>query len=282
MFRYYLPLMALLCCLPVGCQNRPPSAAERSIPHPPQPDGSALKICTERVPDYYTSTVDASVKAALPLFGKTAAQAEGVVESYVKQESGGTRSGKDLQDNLRHICQMANNGNWNEATTERLINRMVDKWDGGGVEAEIKKPKFEITFNGLSQEAIKAKFPIPLVLEPTQTAILTFVIANVGDGPALNSHASIYTVPDSVSVDRPESGEVHATKRNHNVFEIKGKPSLLTMKMVGASYTFKAEVKVPERIERFDLGFKIYADNLPYQELFLVFRPIHYKQPEAK
>lgn len=131
MFRYYLPVMALLCCLAVGCQNRPPSTADRSIPHPPQPDGSVLKICTERVPDFYTSSVDANVKAALPLSGKTAAQAEAAVDSYVKQESGGTSSGKDLQDYLRYICQMANNGKWSEATTERLINKMVDKLGGG-------------------------------------------------------------------------------------------------------------------------------------------------------
>jgi hypothetical protein len=242
-----------------------------------------LKICTERVPDFYTSSVGASVKAALPLSGKTAAQAEGVIDSYVKQESGGTRSGKDLQDNLTHICQMAINGNWSEATTERIINKMVDKWDGGRGQAEVKEPKVELTFNGLSQEQLKAKFPIPLVLEPTQTAILTFVVANVGDGPVLNSHVSVYALPDTVRVGRPRTMEAYEERPDHNQIEIKGKPSLLPLKMAGGAYTFKVEVRVPGvTTERFDLHFKIYADNLPHQELGLVFRPIHYKQPAAQ
>jgi hypothetical protein len=149
-------------------------------------------------------------------------------------------------------------------------------------EPEVKEPKVEITFNGLSQEAIKSKFPIPLVLEPTQTAILTFVVANVGDGPVLNSHVSIDAAPDTIRVGRPRTMEAHEERPDHNRIEIKGKPSLLTVKMAGGAYSFKVEVKVPAGTERFDILFRIYADNLPHQEFGLVFRPIHYKQPEAK
>lgn len=148
-------------------------------------------------------------------------------------------------------------------------------------ESEAKKPKVEITFNGLSQEELKAKFPLPLVLEPTRTAILSFVVANVGGGPVLNSHAFIHVVPDTVWVDRTGSGEVYQTKRNHNRLEIKGRPSLLPLEMSNSKYEFTAEVLVPEGTDRFDLQFQIVGDNLRYQELGLVFRPIHYKRPEG-
>jgi hypothetical protein len=159
---------------------------------------------------------------------------------------------------------------------------MDDKGDSGGREAEVRKPKVEITFNGLSQEQLKAKFPIPLVLEPTRTAILSFVIGNVSDVPVLNSHASIDVVPDTIRVDRVETAEVYQQKRNHNHLEIKGIASLLPVEMSGARYTFIVEVLVPEGTDRFDLRFIVYGDNLRYQEFFLVFRPVPYLQPEAK
>ena len=121
MLRYFVALVAVLCSLSYGCSG-PPSTKDRTISHPPQPDGAGpLKVCTERVPDYYNAAVDSRLKAALPLAGKTEVQAEVSIQAYLRQEAGGTRKGKDLQDFMNHICQMANNGTWSEATTERLL-----------------------------------------------------------------------------------------------------------------------------------------------------------------
>ena len=107
------------------------------------------------------------------------------------------------------------------------------------------------------------------------------MVTNVGGGAVLNSHVYIHVVPDTVRVDRTGSGELYQTKRNHNRLEIKGRPSLLPMEMSNSNYEFTAEVLVPEGTDRFDLQFKIVGDNLRYQELGLVFRPIHYKRPEG-
>jgi hypothetical protein len=264
--------MVVLSLLSYGCAQ---TTKNRTI----QPDGSVVeKACTDRPPTYTTS-VESQLKAALPLPGKNEIEAESLVKVFLSHQPGGTQKGEDLANYMFYICQMSNSQKWSEGTTERLINRFIDKWDVG--EAEAKKPKVEITFNDLSQKELIKQFPIPLVLKPTRTAILTFVVGNVGDGPILNSHASVYVVPDTVRVDKPETAGVYIEKRNHNHYAIKGKPSLLPMEMSNERYTFKAEVWVPEGTDRFDLRFKIYAENLQYQELVLVFRPIHYKRPEA-
>jgi len=86
------------------------------------------KGCTERPPASYTSSVENRLKVELPLVGKTEAQAEGAVKSYLEQKSGSTKEGKDLADYLFYICQTASNGNWSEATTEHLITLFVEKW----------------------------------------------------------------------------------------------------------------------------------------------------------
>jgi hypothetical protein len=274
MLRYFVRIMAVVCFLPYGCSG-PLSTKDRTIAQPPQPGGTGpLKVCTERVPDYYNAAVDSRVKAALPLAGKTEAQAEASIQAYLRQEAGGTKSGKDLQDILTHICQMANNGNWSEATTERIINRFIDRWGGG--ESEARKPKVEITFNGLSQKELQAKFPLPLVLEPSLTATLSFVVTNVGDGSVLNPLISVFVEPKTVSVDR--TGYVHETKPNHHRYQVKG-ITLLPKEMSDASYEFTAEVLVPEGIDTFILLFKIVGDNLPHNDLDLNFKAIHYKRP---
>lgn len=277
MFRHLAPTMVVLCLLSYGCAD---GTKKRIIYQTSQPDGSVVeKACTERPPTY-TSSVESQLKAALPLLGKNEIEAESLVKIFLSHQPGGTQRGEDLANYMFYICQMSNNQKWSEGTSESLMKHFIDKWGGG--EAEVKKPKVELTFNGLSQEELKAKFPIPLVLEPTRTAILSFVVGNVGDGPVFNSHASIYVVPDTVRVDRVETAEVYVEKRNHNRLEIKGIASLLPVEMSGSRYTFTVEVLVPEGTDKFDLQFKMYGDNLRYHELFLVFRPIPYLQPEAK
>ena len=269
--------MAVLCSLFYGCSGGPPSTKDRSISHPPQPGGTdVLKICTERPPSY-TASVESQLKAVLPLLGKTEVQAEAIVNAFLSQQPRGTQRGEDLNNYLFYICQMANNGNWSEATTERLINRFFDKWAVKDSEEQAKKPKVEITFNGLSQKELQAKFPLQLVLDPSLTATLSFVVTNIGDGPVINSYGAVLVEPRTVSVDRPGPW-VHETRPNHHRYEIKGR-TLLPKEMSAASYEFIAAVKVPEGIDTFTLLFKIVGDNLPHEDLGLIFKAIHYKRP---
>jgi hypothetical protein len=131
MFRYLVPVMAALWFLSSGCGTKPPSTQDRTISHPLQPGGTGvLKVCTEWPPSY-TAEVESQLKAVLPLLGKTEAEADLIVKGFLSQQPGGTKSGEDLNNYMFYICQMSNNGNWSEATTERLINRFLDKWGGG-------------------------------------------------------------------------------------------------------------------------------------------------------
>jgi hypothetical protein len=276
MFRYFVPIMAVMCLLAYGCKG-PPSTGDREINQ--TGEKGTLKICLERAPAFYNAEVDSRLKAALPLAGKTEAQAEASVQAYLRQEAGGTKRGQDLQDYMNHICLMANNGNWSEATTERLLVLGIKTFGGEetGTKTEQGKPKVEITFNGLSQKELQANFPLPLVLDPSLTATLSFVVTNIGDGPVLNPLISVFVEPRTVSVDRPGPW-VHETRPNHHRYEIKGR-TLLPKEMSDASYEFIAAVKVPEGIDTFVLLFKIVGDNLRHEDLSLGFRAIHPKRP---
>jgi hypothetical protein len=130
MLRYFVPIMAVLCSLFYGCKG-PPTTGDRTVQHP---DG---KACTERPPASYNASAESRLKATLPLAGKTEAQAEASIQAYLRQEAGGTKKGEDVGDILNHICQMASNGNWSEAGTQRLVEMTIAGW--AGKETEDKK-----------------------------------------------------------------------------------------------------------------------------------------------
>lgn len=159
------------------------------------------------------------------------------------------------------------------------MNRFPSRSKAEVSEQEANKPKVEITFNGLSQKELQANFPLPLVLDPSLTATLSFVVTNIGDGPVLNPLIAIFVEPRTISVDRPGPW-VHETRPNHHRYEIKGR-TLLPKEMSDASYEFIAAVKVPEGIDALVLLFKIVGDNLRHNDLALNFKAIHYKRPEG-
>jgi len=157
-------------------------------------------------------------------------------------------------------------------------NPSATRNEGPGLqEQEARKPKVEITFNGLSQKELQAKFPLPLVLEPTLTTTLSFVVSNVGDGPVLRPLITYLVDPTDVSVDRP-GPSVHETRPNHYRYQVRG-VSILPIEIYGGRYEYTAAVKVPEGIGTFRLHFKIFGDNLPHEDLLLVFQAIHPKRP---
>ena len=141
---------------------------------------------------------------------------------------------------------------------------------------ESKKPKVEITFNGLSQKELQAQFPLPLVLDPSLRAVLTFVVSNVGNGQALNPFVQVTVSPKDVRVDH--RGAVFYEKPNHDRYQVKA-ITLVPKEISGFDYEFPAEVLVPEGIDAFDVFFRIYGDNLPHEDLVLNFRAIHHKRP---
>ena len=110
-----MPIMAVLCALSYGCGSGPPSTKDRTSQHP------GGKVCTERPPTSYNASAESRLNVALPLLGKTDAQAEGMIKGYLSQEAGGTKEGADIGDILNHICQLASNGNWSEERTARLV-----------------------------------------------------------------------------------------------------------------------------------------------------------------
>lgn len=275
MFRFLASILSVMCFLAYGCKG-PPSTGDRAINQ--TGEKGTLKVCLERAPAFYNAEEDSRLKAALPLAGKTEAEAEASVQAYLRQEAGGTKRGQDLQDYMNHICLMANNGNWSNATTVHLIELYIDKFgdEEAGTKIEQGKPKVEITFDGLSQQALLDKFPLPLVLEPSRTAVLTFAVTNVGNGPALNPFVVVTARPEDVIVDR--RGEVYETKPNHFRYQIKA-ITLNPKEIAGSAYGFTVEVLVPDEIDAFVLLFRIFGDNLPHNDLVLNFKAIHYKRP---
>jgi hypothetical protein len=67
------------------------------------------------------------LRAGLPLAAKTGPEAEGLIRSFLSQQSGGTKFGDDLQGYLFYIYQMSNNGHWNADETHRAISLFMDK-----------------------------------------------------------------------------------------------------------------------------------------------------------
>lgn len=120
-----VPGISCFCLFLLSACSSPstaPSTSERSVRQ-----DSQRKVCTERPPESYTSSVENRLKAELPLLGKSEAQAEGTVKSYLEQKSGGTKRSADIATYLFYICQMANNGGWSEDGTARLIT-LVNQW----------------------------------------------------------------------------------------------------------------------------------------------------------
>ena len=120
-----LPGISCLCFFLLSACSSPstaPSTIERSVHQ-----DSQRKVYTEKPPESYTSSVENRLQAELPLVGKSEAQAEGTVKSYLQQKSGGTKRSADRATSLFYICQMANNGGWSEDRTERLIT-LVNTW----------------------------------------------------------------------------------------------------------------------------------------------------------
>lgn len=132
-------LLYLSLCFLLSACSTPPTTQNRTV-HQGNGD-NVQKVCTEKAPATYTSTVESSLKVALPLAGKTEAQAEGIVKSYLSQQPGGTKRGEDLQNYLFYLCQMANNGGWSEDTTARLVKLFIEKWGTEGREATAPNPR---------------------------------------------------------------------------------------------------------------------------------------------
>ena len=167
--RFFVSTMAVVCFLSYGCKG-PPSTQDRTVSQPPAgPD--VLKVCTERPPSY-TASVDSQLKAVLPLLGKTEIEAESIVKVFLNQESGGSRKGEDLNNYMFYVCQMSNNGKWSEATTERLINRFIDKWgsepQSTAPVSAVRDPVIEVSY-GLKG------FGLPIPIEPSATAELILI-----------------------------------------------------------------------------------------------------------
>ena len=91
-------------------------------------------------PQLRTMPVENRLRAALPLAGKTEAQAEASLQAYLSQDAGGTKEGADVGDILNHICQMASNGNWSEAGTQRLVETALAGWAGKKSESTAGSP----------------------------------------------------------------------------------------------------------------------------------------------
>lgn len=271
----FVPIAVVLGSLLFGCTN-PPSTGDRTVRQSSETD----KACTEPRPASYTAEVESRLKAAIPLEGLTGAQAEAALKGFLSQEAGGTRHGEDLRHNLFYICQMANNGGWDQATTVHLVELVISdsKSDAKAeLERQTRKPYLEIAFNGLTQKALRDRFPLPLVLQPTRTATLRFVVVNVGKGSVLNPMISAEVDPQTVRVDGPR-GSVYETKPNHHRYQTKG-TTLHPIELSGSGYEFTVEVYVPADIETFNLLFRVHGDNLPHKDLELTFRPIHYTKP---
>jgi hypothetical protein len=273
--RHFVPIAVVLCSLSSGCSG-PPTTQERTIQ---QADG---KRCLERPPSY-DAAAESRLKLTLPLTGVSEAEADATLQGYVSQKAGGTTRGEDLQNELNHLCLMANNGRWNEATTARLFEMLI--LDSKSRESNVKpeqeqqaqKPQLELMFDGLPQQALRDRFPLPLVLQPSRTATLNFAVFNEGKGSVLNPIISVSVIPQTVRVDGP-TGSAHMNKRNHHRYEITGK-TLHPKEISGGGYEFTIEVYVPTDIETFDLLFRIHGDNLLHNDLELTFRPSHYTKP---
>lgn len=127
-------LILLVPLLAVSCTT-PPGTNERTVYQEPD-----QRACTEKPPSY-TSAFEGRLKADLPLAGKSAAEAESLIRSYLSQQPVGTKMGEDLQGYLFYICQIANNGHWTAEETNRAISLFMDKWNNGMPEATLPNPK---------------------------------------------------------------------------------------------------------------------------------------------
>lgn len=274
MLRYFVPIAFVLCSLSYGCSG-PPTTQERTVRQTSATD----KVCTEPRPASYTAEVESRLKAALPLKGVTEAQAEAVVNGFLSQEAGGTKRGEDLKHNLFYICQMANNGGWSEATTAHLVGLVItdSKSDAKAEQEQARRPQLAIMFEGLTQKDLRDKFPLPLVLQPTRTATLSFAVVNFGKGSVLNPLIAAFVKPETVRVDGP-MGNVYETRPNHHRYQTKG-ITLHPIELSGSGYEFTVQVYVPGDIETFNLLFRVHGDNLPHTDLELTFKPIHYTKP---
>ncbi|MDP1769472.1 MAG: hypothetical protein Q8L74_11805 [Nitrospirota bacterium] len=126
-------IVIFICFSPISCSA--PGTHDRTIYQ-----DETQRACTEKPPNY-TSAFEGRLRADLPLEGKSAAEAEGLIKSYLSREPVGTKRGGDLQGYLFYICQMANNGRWSEETTKSLINLFMDKWPVEKQEATQPHPK---------------------------------------------------------------------------------------------------------------------------------------------
>jgi hypothetical protein len=88
---------------------------------------SGERACTEK-PASYTNEVEGRLRTLLPLQGKSEAQGEAIIKSYLARHPGGTPEGEDFNNYLFYVCQMANNGAWSEHTTKTVIEIFMDKW----------------------------------------------------------------------------------------------------------------------------------------------------------
>jgi hypothetical protein len=134
---------------------------------------------------------------------------------------------------------------------------------------QARKPKVEVTFNGLSQNDLRGKSPLPLHLKINRTAMLTFVVTTTGNSSVLNPLVSVVVDPQTVKVDRPDS-LFPMGRQNPYRYQTKAL-DLHPVGISGSGYDFTVEVLVPSDVETFRLLFRVFGDNLPAHELHMTF-----------
>ncbi len=115
--------LSSLCLFVISCTA--PGTHERTVYQ-----GETQRACTEKPPSY-TSAFEGRLKVELPLEGKSAAEAEGLIKAFLSQQPVGSKMGADLEGYLFYICQIANNGHWSAEETNRAISLFMDKWANG-------------------------------------------------------------------------------------------------------------------------------------------------------
>jgi hypothetical protein len=158
----------------------------------------------------------------------------------------------------------------NLETSKAQLGILEEQWKREQ-ERQARKPKIEITLKGFSQD-LRSKSPLPLNLKINRTAILAFIVTNSGNSPVLNPLVSVAVDPQTVKVDRPNS-LFPLDRQNPYRYQTKA----LDIHPVGISrggYDFHIEVLVPPDVEKFRLSFQVFGENLPAQQLELVFLAI--------
>ncbi len=161
----------------------------------------------------------------------------------------------------------------NLETSKAQLGILEEQWKREQAR-QARKPKLEITLKGLSHD-LHSKSPLPLNLKINRTAILAFIVTNNGNSPVINPFVAVIVDPQTVKVDYPNS--LFPLDRQNPYRYLTKALTLHPVGITGGGYDFHVEVLVPPDVEKFRLLFRVFGDNLPAQELDLVFLTIPHK-----